>query len=249
MQTRGSLRLENCQFLQKHVCQRVYVLLSLHVLFLFCLHNYYLLTILYIFKSYYSCGGAMIAVLGCVSLRKSKIGFLNPKESKNRFCVSLLNRSIQDLSDWSWCEEESTSRVDSSVPLTRHNPRDLEWILRFLWRPWSERSLIDLYSKETQNSFLDSFGFKNPILNFLKETLPEFRYATFGINVICHQDQLSCAIYVLAILFYRYRFFSRYLCRSKIKVRFVIYFSFSRNHHIYKIFVISVSLIYVLFLS
>ena len=99
LQTRGSLRLENCQFLQKHVCQRVYVLLSLHVLFLFCLHNYYLLTILYIFKSYYSCGGAMIAVLGCVSLRKSKIGFLNPKESKNRFCVSLLNRSIQDLSD------------------------------------------------------------------------------------------------------------------------------------------------------
>ena len=32
-------------------------------------------------------------------LRKSKIGFLNPKESGNGFCVSLLNRSIQDLSD------------------------------------------------------------------------------------------------------------------------------------------------------
>ena len=38
-------------------------------------------------------------ILGCVSLRKSKIGFLNPKESENGFCVSLLNRSIQDLSD------------------------------------------------------------------------------------------------------------------------------------------------------
>ena len=32
-------------------------------------------------------------------LRKSKIGFLSPKESENGFCVSLLNRSIQDLSD------------------------------------------------------------------------------------------------------------------------------------------------------
>ena len=37
--------------------------------------------------------------LGCVSLKKSKIGFLNPKESENRFCVSLLNRLIQDLLD------------------------------------------------------------------------------------------------------------------------------------------------------
>ena len=37
--------------------------------------------------------------LGCISLRKSKIGFLNPKESENGFWVSLLNRSIQDLSD------------------------------------------------------------------------------------------------------------------------------------------------------
>ena len=37
---------------------------------------------------------------GCVSLGKSKIGILNPKaESENGFCVSLLNRSIQDLSD------------------------------------------------------------------------------------------------------------------------------------------------------
>jgi len=31
---------------------------------------------------------------GCVSLRKSKIGFFNPKESENGFCVSLLNRLI-----------------------------------------------------------------------------------------------------------------------------------------------------------
>jgi len=37
---------------------------------------------------------------------------------------------------------------------------------------WSQRSWIDLFSKETQNPFPDSFGFKNPILDFLKETHP-----------------------------------------------------------------------------
>ena len=36
--------------------------------------------------------------LGCVSLRKSKIGFLYPKESENKICLSLLDRSIQDQS-------------------------------------------------------------------------------------------------------------------------------------------------------
>ena len=35
----------------------------------------------------------------CVSLRKSKTGFSNPKESENGFCFSLLNRSIQDFID------------------------------------------------------------------------------------------------------------------------------------------------------
>ena len=38
--------------------------------------------------------------------------------------------------------------------------------------PWSERSWIDLFSKEMQNPFADSFRFKNPILDFLKETHP-----------------------------------------------------------------------------
>ena len=36
---------------------------------------------------------------GCVSLRKSEIGFVNPKEFENGFCVSLQDRSIQALSD------------------------------------------------------------------------------------------------------------------------------------------------------
>ena len=34
--------------------------------------------------------------LGCVSLGKSEIE--NPNESENGFCVSLLNRSVRDLS-------------------------------------------------------------------------------------------------------------------------------------------------------
>ena len=55
---------------------------------------------------------------GCVSLRKSKIGFLNPKESENGFCVSLLDRSIQDLSDQGASKEPMN-------PLWK-------WTLRFL---------------------------------------------------------------------------------------------------------------------
>ena len=41
--------------------------------------------------------------------------------------------------------------------------------------PWFERSQIDLFSKETQNLFSDSFGFKNPILDFLKGTHLAYR--------------------------------------------------------------------------
>ena len=96
---------------------------------------------------------------GCVSLRKSKIGFLNPKESENGNLL-FFTKQINPRSFGSWCirgTEESTSRVDSSVPLTHNDPRYL--------------GLICLV-KETQNPFSDSFGFKNPILDFLKETHP-----------------------------------------------------------------------------
>ena len=61
-----------------------------------------------------------IQILGRVSLRKSKIGFLNPNHSENGFCVSFLNRSIQDFSD----------HVASKEP---KNPL-WKWILRYLWR-------------------------------------------------------------------------------------------------------------------
>ena len=64
--------------------------------------------------------------LGCVSLRKFKIGFLNPKVRKR--ILRFFTKQIKPRSFGSWCvkgTEESTSRVDSSVPLTRHDPRDL----------------------------------------------------------------------------------------------------------------------------
>ena len=68
-----------------------------------------------------------------VSSRES-IGFLNLKESENgyKYCVSLLNRSIQ-------------------------------YLLRFFDAPWSKKSWIYLFSKETQNLFSDTFGFENPV--------------------------------------------------------------------------------------
>ena len=62
---------------------------------------------------------------------QSKIGFLNPRESENGFCVSLLKRPIQDLSDHDASKEPKNpfpewilwflQEVDSSVPLTHHD--------------------------------------------------------------------------------------------------------------------------------
>ena len=77
------------------------------------------------------------------------MGFLNPRESVNGFCVFLLDRSIlvcsaavflasqktapeetrsiQDLSDHGASKElkKSTLKVDSSVPLKHHDLKDL----------------------------------------------------------------------------------------------------------------------------
>ena len=46
-----------------------------------------------------SVDNAQADIKGAFLKKKSKIGFLNPKESENGFCVSLFDRSIQDLSD------------------------------------------------------------------------------------------------------------------------------------------------------
>ena len=87
--------------------------------------------------------------------KKIQDWILNPKESKNRFCVSLLNRSIRDLSDHGALKEpkNSLSKVDSLVSLTHYGPKDLR--------------LICLVKNAKSDS--DSFGFMNPILDFRKE--------------------------------------------------------------------------------
>ena len=48
-----------------------------------------------------------------------------------------------------------------------------EWIPGSFDAPRSERSWIDLFNKETQNPFSDSFDLKNSILDFLKESVTE----------------------------------------------------------------------------
>ena len=60
----------------------------------------------------------MNIALECVSLRKSKIRFLNLDKSENGFCVSLVNGLIQDHSDHGASKEPK-------------NPCP-EWIRRFL---------------------------------------------------------------------------------------------------------------------
>ena len=81
------------------------------------------------------------SVLGCLSLRKSKIGFLNPKESENGFCL----RSPRSLGSWCVKEtEESTLEVDSPVPLPHLDPKDLGFICVVKKRKIHYRFLSDL---------------------------------------------------------------------------------------------------------
>ena len=59
-----------------------------------------------------------------------KIGFLNSKESQ-KWILLLLTKQLNPRYFASWCvkgTEESTSRMDSSVPLTHHDRGDLELI-------------------------------------------------------------------------------------------------------------------------
>ena len=76
-----------------------------------------------------------------------------------RFFTKQINP--RSLGPWCFKEtEESTLKIDSSVPLTHHDPSDL--------------GLIHLIKKHKIlfRILSDSFGFKNPILDFLKETHP-----------------------------------------------------------------------------
>ena len=82
-------------------------------------------------------------------LRKSKIGFLNPRESEKGFCISRLR------------VRHRNGRIHSG-----------SGFFSSYGSPWSERAWIDLLSKETQNPFSDSFGLKNPTLDFLSKNAP-----------------------------------------------------------------------------
>ena len=77
------------------------------------------------------------------------MGFLNSKESEHGFCVSLLNRSMQDLSDNGALKEPKNplperSRGDFSVPLTQDDPREVGLICVVNKRKICFRILSDL---------------------------------------------------------------------------------------------------------
>ena len=87
--------------------------------------------------------------LGCISLKKSKIGFLNPKESENGF-LSFFSKQINPRSFGSWCvkgTEESTLGVDSSVPLMHHDPRDLGLIYYDYQLSKAGRKFVEQFSR------------------------------------------------------------------------------------------------------
>ena len=87
--------------------------------------------------------------------------------------------------------------------------------------PWSEISCIDLSGKETQNPFSDSFGFKNPVPDFLKETHPNIARAIntnrkdeavkldFSSISCCrlHSDEMSCISFSMWICSWNWKRF------------------------------------------
>jgi len=82
-------------------------------------------------------------VLGCVSLRKSKIGFPNLKESENGSRASPPNRSIQDPRDHGASKELK-------------NPH-WEWILKFLRRTTIPEILDQSVQQRNANSVFGPF--------------------------------------------------------------------------------------------
>ena len=74
--------------------------------------------------------------------------------------LRFFTRQINPRSFRSWC----VKGTEESTPQSG--------FFGFFEPPWSVRSWFDLSSKETQNPFSDSFGFKNPLLDFLTETHP-----------------------------------------------------------------------------
>ena len=99
-------------------------------------------------------------VLKCTTLLLwQRVRFYNKvKETIRKRILRFFTRQINPRSLGSWCVkgiEESTLEVDSSVPVTQYDPKNL--------------GLICLEKKRKTDPFLDSFGFKNPIFDFLKK--------------------------------------------------------------------------------
>ena len=91
-----------------------------------------------------------------LSLGKSKIAVLNPKESENGFCGLFY-----------WTDQ---SKIFVIMVYQRHRRiHPGSGLFGSSDAQWLEKSWINLSSKETQNLFSVSFGFTNPILDFLKK--------------------------------------------------------------------------------
>ena len=71
------------------------------------------------------------------------IGFLNPKESDNGFCASLLDRLIQDISDHG-ASKEPKNPLWKWIPSTHRDPKDLGLICLVKKRKIHFRILSDL---------------------------------------------------------------------------------------------------------
>ena len=82
---------------------------------------------------------------------------------------------IKKIQDWILKSERIRKRILSFMVYQRNRrSHSGNGFFGFFDAPRSERSWINLFNKETQNPFSYFFGFKNPILDFLKETHPEW---------------------------------------------------------------------------
>lgn len=95
----------------------------------------------------------------------------NVRARGEQFCFKSINtktktnESREDISSCHYIPPFSTKEPKN--PLWR-------WILGFLFDAlWSEISSINMFNKETQRNAKYIFGFKNPILDLLKQTHPK----------------------------------------------------------------------------
>ena len=97
--------------------------------------------------------------LGCISLRNStKLDF------------SIRKNPTKDFAFLYWTDHSNIFGI--TVHQRNRRIHSGSGFFGSLDTLWSKRSWIDLSSKEMQNLFSNSFRFKNPILDFLKEMYP-----------------------------------------------------------------------------